>query len=112
GLLSQATVPFMLVVLGLQLSRTSLTGHLTPLALAVFVRLVLGPLIAIGLAALLGLSGLARQVSILQAAMPSGVMGSVLATLFGGDARFVAAAVLLSTLVSMVTLTVLLAYLM
>ncbi|MGQ9501205.1 MAG: hypothetical protein ACUVSF_08000 [Anaerolineae bacterium] len=44
--------------------------------------------------------------------MPSGVMSSVLATLFGGDARFVAAAILLSTLVSMVTLTVVLVYLM
>lgn len=111
GLLSQATVPFMLIVLGLQLSRTSLTRHLTPLTLAVFVRLVVGPLVAIGLAALLGVSGLARQVSILQAAMPSGVMSSVLATLFGGDARFVAATILLSTLASIVTLTVLLAYL-
>ncbi|MGQ9501206.1 MAG: AEC family transporter [Anaerolineae bacterium] len=47
SLLSQATMPFMLVVLGLQLSRTSLTRHLAPLTLAVFVRLVIGPLIAI-----------------------------------------------------------------
>jgi predicted permease len=112
GLLSQATVPFMLVLLGLQLSRTSLTRHLAPLTLAVFVRLVVGPLVAIGLAALLGVSGLARQVSVLQAAMPSGVMSSVLATLFGGDARFVAATILLSTLASIATLTMLLAYLM
>jgi len=112
SLLSQATVPFMLVVLGLQLSRTSLTGRLAPLGLAVFVRLVIGPLLTIGLAALLGVSGLARQVSVLQAAMPTGVMSSVLATLFGGDARFVAATILLSTLASMATLTVLLAYLM
>jgi len=111
SLLSQATVPFMLVLLGLQLSRTSLTRHLTPLALAIFVRLIIGPLVAIGLAALLGVSGPARQVSILQAAMPTGVMSSVLATLFGGDAQFVAATILLSTLASMVTLTLLLAYL-
>jgi malate permease and related proteins len=112
GLLSQATVPFMLIVMGLQLSRTSVRGRAGPLALAVFTRLVIGPLVAVGLAALLGTSGLTRQVTLLQAAMPSGVMSGVLATLFGGDAEFVAATILLSTLASMVTLSVLLSFLM
>ena len=112
GLLSQATVPFMMIVMGLQLSRTRIRGRLGPLALAVGVRLVIGPLVAVGLAALLGLSGLTRQVSILQAAMPSAVTSGVLATLFGGDAEFVAATILLSTLVSIATLSVVLAYLM
>lgn len=112
GLLSQATVPFMLVVMGLQLSRTSVRGRAGPLALAVATRLLIGPLIAVGLATLLGLTGLTRQVTILQAAMPSGVMSGVLATLFGGDAEFVAATILLSTLASIATLSVLLSLLM
>jgi predicted permease len=112
GLLSQATVPFMLILLGLQLSRTQVRGRLGPMALAVFTRLIIGPLVAVALAALLGLSGLTRQVCILQAAMPSAVSGAVLATLFGGDAEFVAATILLSTLASMATLSVLLSTLM
>jgi predicted permease len=112
SLLSQATVPFMLIVMGLQLARTSVRGRVGPLALAVTTRLVIGPLVAIGLATLLGLTGLTRQVTILQAAMPSGVMSGVLATLFGGDAEFVAATILLSTLASIATLSVLLSFLM
>jgi predicted permease len=112
GLLSQATVPFMLILLGLQLSRTQVRGRLGPMVLAVFTRLIIGPLVAVALAALLGLGGLTRQVCVLQAAMPSAVSGAVLATLFGGDAEFVAATVLLSTLASMATLSVLLSTLM
>lgn len=107
-LLSQATVPCMLVILGLQLSRTSVRGRLGPILLATAARLGIAPLIAFPLAALLGLSGVAQQVSIIQASMPTAVMGGVLATEFGGDAEFTTAVILVSTLASIVTLSVLL----
>ena len=111
-LLSQATVPCMLVVLGLQLSRTSVKGRLGPILLATVARLAIAPLIAFPLAHLLGLSGLARQVSIIEASMPSAVMGGVLATEFGSDAEFTTAVILVSTLASIVTLSILLTLLM
>lgn len=108
GLFSQATVPAMLVVLGLQLSRASVRGRLRLILMAAGIRLVIAPLIAVGLVALLGMSGLTRQVAIMQSAMPTAVMTSVLATEFGADSEFVSATILVSTLASVITLSVLL----
>lgn len=107
-LLGQATVPCMLVVLGLQLARVSAKRQWRPILLATAARLVVAPLIAFPLVALLGLSGVTRQVAIVQASMPTAVISSVLAAEFGADAEFTAAVVLVSTLASMVTLTILL----
>jgi predicted permease len=112
GLLGQAAVPIMLTILGLQLSRTSVKGRIGPILLATATRLGVAPLIAFPLVGLLGLSGLARQVSIIEASMPTAVMGGVLATEFGGDAEFTTAVILISTLVSLLTLSLLLTLVM
>jgi predicted permease len=111
-ILGQAAVPGMLIVLGLQLSRTSVRGRVGPILLATVTRLGVAPLIAIALATLLGLSGLTRQVSVIQASMPTAAMAGVLATEFGSDAEFTSAVILVSTLVSIVTLSILLSLLM
>jgi predicted permease len=111
-LLADATIPAMLTVLGVQLSRASIRGRFQPILMASALRLLLGPLIAVGLAALFGLSGLTRQVAIVQSAMPTAVVTGVLAVEFGADAELVTATILVSTLASIVTLTVLLSWLM
>jgi predicted permease len=112
GLLGQAAVPCMLLILGLQLSRTSVKGRIGPIALAAVTRLGVAPVVAFFLVTLLGLSGLAGQVAIIEASMPTAVMGGVLATEFGSDAEFTTAAILVSTLASIVTLSFLLSILM
>jgi predicted permease len=106
--LGQAAVPCMLLILGLQLSRSSVKGRTGPLLLAAAARLLVAPLVAVAVAALLGLTGLTRQVSIVEASMPSAVLAGVLATEFGSDAEFATAAILVSTLASVVSLSVLL----
>ncbi len=111
-LLADATIPVMLVVLGAQLSRASVRGRIQPILLASGLRLLLGPLIALGLVVLLGLSGLTRQVAIVQSAMPTAVVTGVLASEFGADTEFVTATILVSTITSMATLTVLLSLIM
>jgi len=107
-LLGQAAVPCMLVILGLQLSRTSVQGQTGPILLATGTRLFIAPLIAVALTGLLGVSGLARQVAVIQASMPTAVTAGVLATEFGSDAQFTTAVILVSTLASIVSLSVLL----
>ena len=107
-LLGQAAVPCMLVILGLQLSRTSVQGQAVPILLATGTRLLIAPLIAIALTGLLGVSGLARQVAVIQGSMPTAVTAGVLATEFGSDAQFTTAVILVSTLASIVSLSVLL----
>lgn len=110
-LLGDAAVPGMLLVLGLQLSRTSVKGRIGPIILATTTRLGVAPLIALLLASLLGLSGLVRQVSIVEASMPTAVMAGVLATEYDSDAEFTTVVILVSTLASIVTLSILLTWL-
>jgi predicted permease len=75
------------------------------------VRLIAAPAIALLLAVPFGLTGVARQVGVLQAAMPAAVMTTVLAAEFEVEPEFMTAVVFSSTLLSPLTLTPLLAFL-
>jgi len=106
-LLADATVPCMLVLLGFQLVRLSFRERVQPVLAAASARLLISPLIAVLLTALLGLSGVTRDVVIVQAGMPSAVLSGALAAEFGSDAKFATATILLSTLGSIITLSIL-----
>jgi len=110
-LLSGAALPAMLLVLGMQLERGSWPERPGLVALAVTLCLVVTPAIAVGAATLFGLSGAARQAAILQSAMPSAVLTTILALEFDVAPSFVTACVVLSTLASPLTVTVLIAML-
>ena len=111
-LLSQATVPCMLLVLGLQLTRASLKGRGGPLVLAILLRLAIAPVVAFGLSGWLGLTGTTRLAAIVETSMPTAVVSTLLAQEFGSDAEFVGSVTLGSTLASLVSLSVLLSILM
>jgi predicted permease len=106
---SRAAAPAMLVVLGLQLAMLPLHRRYWGLAgLASGLRLVVAPLIAAALTALLGLTGLARQVGILQSAVPSAVTASIIANRYDTETNLVAGAIFVSSLASLITVTVVL----
>ena len=107
-LMADAAIPCMLVLLGIQLSVTPINRDQLVVWRSMAIRLVLSPLVALLLCQLLGATGLERQVFILQASMPTAVVTTVLATEFAAAPRLVAAAVLLSTLASMVTISLVL----
>jgi predicted permease len=111
-LVGGASVPLMLLLVGVQLAKTSSAGELKVIGLATFVRLVAAPAVALVLAAWLGLTGVTRQVCVIQASMPTAVTTTILATEFEAEPQFVAGVVFVSTLVSVITLTLLLALLM
>lgn len=106
--LGQATVPCTLVVLGLQLGRASLSGKWLPIIAAGGVRFFGGAAVAYIITLLFGMHGLTQQVFIMQSSMPIGVTSGVLATEFGGDGEFAAAAILFTTLLSAIFLSLLL----
>jgi len=107
--LGRAAVPCMLLLLGMQLARVTRAGNQWPLiGLASFIRLGLAPVVAWLIASVMGLSGLTRQVCLVEASMPTAVATTILATEFGAEPRFVSGTVFLSTLASVFTLTVLL----
>lgn len=110
-LLSNAAIPSMLVLLGMQLVNIRLNGRLVPLILTSGLRLLVAPILAFGLARLFGMSGASFQAVMLESAMPVAVTNTILATEFDAEPTFVTAAVLVTTLLSPLTLTPLLAFL-
>jgi predicted permease len=111
NLASGGTIPLMLILLGLQLTHLELSSNLRALQLSVSLRLLIAPLAALLFAALFGLQGFTRQGSVIQAAMPSMVSATVLATEYDLDSKLVTAVVFISTLLSPLTLTPLLVFL-
>jgi hypothetical protein len=107
-LLSQAALPTQILVLGMQLVHIRLER---PLALgwAAALRLVIGPLFAFGLALALGLRGPAFQAGLVQAATPAAVIAAILAVEYKVAPAFVTGVVFVSTLLSPITLTLLIA---
>jgi predicted permease len=108
---TNATIPCMLVLLGVQLQRARWTGHTRALVTATSLRMLAAPVIAIGLSALFGLQGPTRQASILEASMPTAVMCTILATEFDVEPSFVTSVVFVTTILSPLTITPLLSYL-
>ncbi len=111
-LVGGASVPLMLLLVGIQLARTSPAGELKVIGLAAFVRLVVAPAVALILADWLGLAGVTRQACITEASMPTAVTTTILAAEFEAKPQFVAGVVFVSTLASVITLTLLLALIM
>jgi predicted permease len=66
--------------------------------------LVLAPLVALSLVVGLGMQGIPAMGTVLEAAMPAMVLGLVFSDRFGLDTGLYAAAVTLTTAVSLVTL--------
>ena len=111
GLLANAAIPAMLVILGLQLKRVSWKNQLAALSLANGIRLAVGPVLAIGLSYLFDLQGAALQAGVSEASMPTAVITIILATEFDTNPAFVTSVVTSTTLLSPLTLTPLLAFL-
>ena len=110
-MLSDAALPLMILVLGMQLERAVVPARPALVALAVSLSLVLAPLIALGLTSLFDVTGPARQAVVVLASMPVAVATTILALEFDTSPEFVTGAVFLSTLLSPLTLTPLIAYL-
>ena len=110
-LASGGTIPLMLVLLGVELARVEISGNPRALQLSVVLRLLVAPALGLLLAALLNVTGFAREAVITQVAMPSIVSSTVLATEYQLDSKLVTAVIFISTLLSPLTLTPLLVFL-
>jgi len=99
------TIPLMLILLGVELSRVELTGNARALQLSVVLRLLIAPLGALLLAALFGFKDVVRQGAVTQASMPSMVSATVLATEYQLDSKLITAVIFISTILSPLTLT-------
>ena len=110
-LLSEAAIPVMIVLLGIQLYNSKISTDIFKVGLSNILRLVVSPILAIGLASLFHLQGAAYQAGVIESAVPTAVLTTVLATEYDLDPAFVTTAVVTSTLLSPLTLTPLLSFL-
>lgn len=97
-------IPVMLLVLGMQLADLKTIASLRLAIPAIGLRLLVGPLIGLLVATLLGLSGLGRSTSIIESSMPPAVFTIILATEFELEPAAVTSIVLLTTLLSPLTI--------
>ncbi len=110
-LLGDSAVPVMLFVLGIQLSRTRIRGHLRLIFFGSMVRLIGGPLLGLIIIYFIGLKGLGANVALIQMGMPTAVATTILADEFGSDTQITSSILFVSTMLSFVTLSVLLSLL-
>lgn len=110
-LASNASIPVMIILLGLELSRIQWSHSLRPLGVSVALRLLAGPAIGLFLAGWFGFHGVMRQGTVTESAMPAAVTNTVLASEYGLDTSLVTAIVFVGTILSPLTLTPLLVYL-
>jgi hypothetical protein len=107
--LSGATVPLIMISLGLSLEISSLKNYIEEAFAVSGIKLILAPLIALLMVTVLGINGLNSQVTIVEAAMPSAMLGLVLAITYDLDVKAAGACTFLSTVISMVTLPIIMA---
>jgi predicted permease len=109
--LSDAAIPVMMLVLGMQFERARRPERPGLVALASLLTLVVQPLLAFGLADFIGLTGTARQASILEASMPAAIVTTILALEYDAAPAFVTSVVFITTLLSPLSVTVIIALL-
>jgi predicted permease len=102
--LSDALLPLAMLTIGLSVRLTLPREELKPLAAGLLLKLVLMPLLAVGLARLLGLDGEMARATVLEAAMPSMVTAGALAIAHNLAPRLAAAMVGYGLLLSLLTL--------
>ncbi|MBN1875794.1 MAG: AEC family transporter [Anaerolineae bacterium] len=111
ALMAESGVSMMLLVLGLQLGQSlhQLHNHIGMMSLATVLRLVVAPLVAFWVARVTRVQGVVYQACMLEASTPSGVACAVVALQYDLEPEYVAGTVFMTTVVSALTLSVLIA---
>jgi hypothetical protein len=108
ALLGEATLPMMLIVLGVQLAGGVVRDEPRLVALACGLRLVVSPCVAFLLGSALGMDQLNLAVGVMLAGMPAAVHTTITAIEFDSRPSLVIATVIASSLLSLLTLSALL----
>ena len=109
-LLSGAMIPVMLIAMGLSMTGSATIKVDPDVMLITGVRLTLLPFLALALALVFGISGIERDAAILQAGMPAAVLTWLIAVEHDLMPDFVFSVLVMSTICSLLTLTILLAW--
>lgn len=102
--LGQATIPLVMLTIGLTLEAKGLKKYILPLILVLLIKLIFSPLIALGIASAAGLQGVDLGVIVLEASMPAVMLSLVVGLKYELEVEFIAAAILVSIIASLATI--------
>lgn len=111
NLFSDANIPIMLILLGLQLGNLKDIKPNFALISTNVMRLIVSPAVGVALALVFAFQGTSYQVAVMQASMPTAVTSIILAVEFDLEPKFITYSVALSTVLSILTLTPIISWL-
>ena len=109
-MVGQITIPLALMVLGYRLTKIKVK-NLKKAFLASLFKIGIGFILAISIVSIFSLTGIVKNILILQAAMPSAVLTMVICHKYKRDSDLVASVILISTLMSIITIPLILWFL-
>jgi predicted permease len=104
--LADGLVPIALVTLGAQMANLESHRFSREMALTLFLRLMLAPLIGFAIAWVMGIRGVLAQALVVSTCFPTAVNSALLAMEFDNEPEYSAAVVFYSTVFSMITVPV------
>ena len=102
--LADGTVPIIMLSLGLSINLKGLSRSKVMVSFTSVMKLLVFPFFAFIIVNLLGLVDLEFTVSVVEAAMPSGMLSLVLAITYGLDYELTSDCILINTVISLITL--------
>ncbi|MDI6716366.1 MAG: AEC family transporter [Actinomycetota bacterium] len=104
--LANATIPLIMFSIGLSLELTDIGKHKAVIGLAGAIKLVLSPLLAFLGASIIGMGSIELGITTLEASMPTAMITAIIGLKYGLDTDFLPAAIVATTLISLITIPV------
>ena len=110
GYLAGATIPLIMISLGLSLKLEGLKYHFKEVGLASIIKLLIYPLIALGVLSLLNITGFEHTIGLIEATMSSAMLGMVIAVTYRLDWELTSDCIFTTTLFSLITIPIFLMF--
>lgn len=104
--LGQGAIPLIMIALGLSIDFSAISRSKSMIAFTSVIKLAFFPLVAFVIASQISLVDLQYNVSIVEAAMPSGMMSLLLAITYKLDYELTSDCILINTVISLITLPI------
>ena len=108
--LGQGAIPLIMITLGLSIDFSALSRSKSMIIFTSIMKLAFFPLVAFILVIKLGLVDLQYTVSIIEAAMPSGMLSLLLAITYDLDYELTSDCILINTVISLITLPIIISF--
>ena len=104
--LGQGAIPLIMIALGLSIDFSAIKRSKSMIAFTSVMKLVFFPFVAFIIASQIGLIDLQYKISVVEAAMPSGMMSLLLAITYNLDYEMTSDCILINTVISLITLPI------